>query len=292
MCLCRRHPGHGLVHTERLQNAFLHELARIHARHQFDDVTLHVNGNAIDVLRAGLVEQRNLGKPGNEVGQLRVVIGQTAGAIQFVDRGVAEYSVGEAGGVLEQVVHRRRTNGIFEDDVALFILAGVHLYTFKFGNELRDRVTHRETTFLIENHHAHPNDGLGHGVDTEQRVVVDRVIGRAVREADVFMHDDFSAPGHDNLKSCRPFLFDEALEMIGNSCQPFGGHADLFGRHDIERSRRRCHGYENHGDRDRGPVEDSIHSCDYSIQGSVCVNAAGLSRFREQVVTPVLRRSL
>lgn len=155
-----------VFHAEGLEDFVAIELGKSFAGELFDDVALDVHGDGVNPLGAGLIEERELREFGDElveVGGLKEV----GVADHLVDGRVAEEAVGEAGGVGHELGHGGRVDGIFKDDFAGGVGAGVDLEVGELGDEFGDGVGWEPLALFVELHHGDGSDDLGHGVVAE-----------------------------------------------------------------------------------------------------------------------------
>ena len=150
---------------------------------------LHVGRDAVDPLRARLVEQRHAGQLFDESLQ-RWRREWTLGLIQLVNRCVTEKPVGESRSVGHHFAHGRRVHRFLELRLTRSVRASVDLQVRKLGNVTRQRIVGVPLALLVQLHHGHAGNRLGHGVDLENGVLPHRhFLADVLIAVDVRRHD-------------------------------------------------------------------------------------------------------
>ncbi len=176
---------------------------------------------------AGLSVQRQLCDPLDELVQRVVDVEHIGFALQFIDRGVAENSVGETAGVGHQLPHRHRMLLILQSHVP-FLVQGEYLQVRELGNVLGDRIVELPFSLLEQHHHGHPRDGLAHGIDAKDAVLLHGRVGRDVALTHGFELHHLAVARDQGDDAGEAALIHEALHALGEPSQPFAGHGDAF----------------------------------------------------------------
>ena len=94
--------------------------------------------------------------------------------------------VAQPGGVFHQVAHGDALTPryIFDLHLPIGILSRVDLEVSKRGDVFRYRIVELPLAFLVKHHQCHPNDGLGHRIDPEDRVEFDGIVFAHIELAD------------------------------------------------------------------------------------------------------------
>ena len=216
-----------VLHPERQQDVLPHEFAQRLAREFLDEVSLDIHRDAVDPLRAGLVEQRNLGQPVDHALQILRAEHRRV-AVHLVDRSFAEDAVGEAGRVAHQLRHRRRVRRIFDDGLAVGVHALVDFEIRELRDVFRDRIARPPLALLIQHHHRDAGDRLGHRVDAEDRVLLH---GRAAGHVALAIGpriDDLAVARHYRDDSRHLAVVDVFLQHRMHTIQSLRGEAYRF----------------------------------------------------------------
>ena len=121
----------------------------------------------------------------------------------------------------------------FKDHLAVRVHAFHHFEISELRHEFRNRVIQAESALLVERHQGDTRDRLGHGIDTEDRIFLDRGLIRCAPNAMlVIIH----CRGHGRVQGSKARL-----------CEPLAGGRRFKGvKRLVSRSRRRC-GLWRHG---------------------------------------------
>ena len=217
------HVETGVVHAQGEEHALFEKFAEAHAGKFLHDIALDVDGDGIEPLFAGLVEQRNVGDAVDQL--VEVAGGEHLGLPErVVYRILAAEAVAEAGGVVEQFAHGGLARGLGQFDVALLVVAHQELEIGEFGHVFADGIVELPQAFLVQHHQRHAGDGLGHGIDAEEAVLVHRRIVVDAGEAGVVESRDL-AVAHEQPDHAGDILVGDDLAHGGVEF----GHA-FFGK--------------------------------------------------------------
>ena len=184
-------------------------------RRDLDDAAEHVGRHAVVPLAARLEHERQLGPLRAAIGEIepgRVAPRETGVAVQRVDGvGVVE-SVGEPGGVGEQVPDPDRLGLRFEHR-AHERARSVHRRVGELGDERADRLLQGERALLVQHHRGDRRDRLAHREHPHDRVVLERqscldvalAVGRRV--------DDLTTSADHGVPAGQPAVVDVLREV-------------------------------------------------------------------------------
>ena len=184
MRLVGRHEEIGVVHAERLEDALLQKLLERHAADLADEIADHVGGDRIIPGFAGRKFQRDFGQILDH-GLQRAGLLDLADlffAIGGIDVGALLEAVGETRGVPQQVDDQHRT-GQRAGQEGRRVAGDEDAEVLPFRNVFGDRLVERDAAFLEQHHEGHRGDRLGHGIDAENGVVLDRHLALEVGKA-------------------------------------------------------------------------------------------------------------
>ena len=108
-------------------------------------------------------------------------------------------------------------------------LPAVDFESGELRNVARHGIVELPLSFFVQHHHRHAGDRLAHGVNAENRILLDRVILAHIELANgVEVHD--LAVALDECDEAGDLLVvDETLHGSVQAAQPFRGHAHRFG---------------------------------------------------------------
>ena len=153
-------------------------------------------------------------------------------AIHGVHRRITEESVGESGRVGHQLAHGRRVLGIDKNHLAVGIHALEDLQMRELRNVFGDGVRRHPLALLVEQHHGHAGDRLGHGVVAEDDVLGHgRTAGHVALTVGAVVHH-FSVARQDGDDACDLLLVNGLLHQGVQTFQPLRGEALHFGLYD------------------------------------------------------------
>jgi hypothetical protein len=138
-----------------------------------------------------------------------------------------------------------------------FLLAGVHLEVGEFRNVLRDRIARLPLSFVVQHHHRHAGDRLGHRVDAGDRVQLHRRLLLEILEAVGLVLHDLALARHQRDDAGEVLLIDQALHGLVHPVEAARGKADGFRRR--LRQRRECGGLGSPLREKRGRCDE--HRC-------------------------------
>ena len=122
-------------------------------------------------------------------------------------------------------------------------LAHEHLRAGKLGEELGDGVVEQDEAVLEELQHGDGGDGLGHGVDAEDRVGAHGRPGSDILEAHCVAVGELTLAGDEGDRTGKLAALDRGLQDRGDSLQPNGGQTDRFGDHRVHGMLPSRHGH-------------------------------------------------
>ncbi len=212
-------PPVAVGHSERLEDALLAEVGQGLAGDDFDDPAEHIGGDAVAPSGARLEQQRQRRPPVAHLGQVAVDDGghiESGGPIHRIDRRHVHVSVGQTGGVRQQMPHPDRRDR--RDGDRCGGRAPVeHPGRRERRNPPADFVGQLERTLLPQHHRGDRRDRLGHRVDPPQRVVAHRRAGVQVQHTIGGCVADLAVPADADLPAGQPAVIDVAGEV---SVQP------------------------------------------------------------------------
>ncbi len=175
----------------------------------------HVGGVRVVPRGSRLVLQRQRREAVGEGRIVEVLAEEAVGGERALRRAVAEIGVGEAGGVAQQVLHRRRRSGGRARAVGV-----QHVEVGEGGDEVGDRLVEPQQTALGQHQGRCRDQHLGHGEDAPHRILAQRIARRDVAEADAAppQHAVASADQHVGAGD-RPGL-DVGGETVPETCEP------------------------------------------------------------------------
>ena len=232
MGLVGRHEEVGVVHAERIEDAFLQELFERLAADFADEIADHVGGDGIIPGLAGREFQRNFRKVlDHRLQRSRLLdLADLHLAIGGIDVGSLLEAIGQTGGMPQQIhdQHRprrrpgqkcRRGAGLENAEV------------LPFRDVFVDRLVERDAAFLDQHHEGDAGDRLGHRIDAKNGVVLHRGLALDVGKALHRAVDDLAAAIDQELGSRKAAGIDVAvLQMILDAVEGGLGHAGGFGR--------------------------------------------------------------
>ena len=96
------------------------------------------------------------------------------------------------------------------------------------GKEFRDGIIHLKPAFLVQHHHGHRGDRLGHRVNSEQRIQVHGFVIVEPVSSHRFVVHDFSMPcDHGDETGVLP-LINPSLCVLRNFFKSFAGESNLL----------------------------------------------------------------
>ena len=228
--LLLRNVERGVFHAEWLKDAGAGEVRERLAGEFFDQVALYVHGNAIGPTRARLREQRDLREAVNHGLQRGGGVQHVSINDHLVDRAQRVQDIAEACRVSHQFAHRHGAARVLNLRRAIVIFPDDDFHAGKFGNVLRDRIVELPLPLFVQHHHGDAGNGLGHGVDPEDRIFLDSVGLLRVELADGVEVDDLAVARDQCDQACHLLVVDEmfhggiqAGEALGRDAYGFGG---------------------------------------------------------------------
>ena len=223
----RRCPERRVHHTQRLEDPLPQHLVERLAGQHLDQVALDVHRNAVVPRAARLLAQRNGTELPHHVLERRVAVQDVGLLVEGVDLGAREEPVGQSTGVADQFADGHLVIGIDDHRLPLRPVAGGHLQPFEFGNEFADGVVEREGALVVERHQRNAGDGLGHGVDAEDRVRGHRrILVPALLAGACEMHE-LAVPRHERHRADEFALVDHRLHERADLVEPRLAQADV-----------------------------------------------------------------
>src|SRR6266850_8107481 len=187
--LVRGHVKAAVDHFQRLENALGEEHVQGLAGDDFHDATEHVGGMPVFPGSAGFEGERQLGERLDEIRQHPLLRKNPGVAVHLLDRRVlTEDAVSEARGMAHQVLYRDLALCVYQSQCGcagsrvLDLYANFHV--LELGYEPGHRLVQAEPAFLNQHHRRDADDGLGHRIDAENRVVAHRYFLFAVLPAE------------------------------------------------------------------------------------------------------------
>ena len=141
-------------------------------------------------------------------------------AVHLIHGRVSEQAVGQAGGVAHQVLDG---HGAFRRRAF-----GTHLDVFELGQVLRDWRGDVELALFGQDHRGDGGDGLGHGRDAEDGVLLHGRLRGAILEADGVEESDLAVAGDQQHGAGHALGVDVFLEDSLSDFQAFGRESDVF----------------------------------------------------------------
>ena len=229
--LFRRQFKRTVDHPQRVKHPLLENLAQGLPGDPLQHHAQDVDGDSIAPARAGLVHQRHLGQPGDNLGVAGTVGEeiQMLGAISLGNRGVsAKDPVGEAGGVHHQVSNGQRFAHRLGFEVGN-IAGNRRRQIRQFGQILRNRIAQTKPTFLQQRQGGNHSDRLGHRIDPENTVPLQRSAFLDIQITAIFEPHRLALPRDQDLAAGNLPGIDVALQPRADARQTFGVKA-LFPR--------------------------------------------------------------
>ena len=226
-----RHREPRIDHAERREQPLLEKVAKPHAGRLLDHPPQHVDRKTVFPDRAGLMDQRRFRQADHLLGG-RDVAGLVHQAIRLVDAGrgvrlldrriAGDLPVAQPGGMAQQILDGHLTFGRNQRVGNFAVSVGLrdaNLEFRKVGQELRYRIGQLEPAFLHEDHGRDRDQGLGHRVDAENRILRHGRIGGLVAEAEALEVGDLALAGDQHDRAGQPTLIDLLLEHLSDPLQ-------------------------------------------------------------------------
>jgi len=86
-----------------------------------------------------------------------------------------------------------------------------------------------QAPFVVQHHQRQADDGLGHAIDTEERVGFHRAAGFDIHQAVGTVMDQFSAALGQGDNARQLVAGNSALEVFADTPQALARHAQVFG---------------------------------------------------------------
>jgi hypothetical protein len=144
--------------------------------------------------------------------------------------------------VRHQLAHRHLAAGRLGRGRAVRIGAGEHLELGELRDVPRHRILEAPLSFLVEHHHRCAGDWLGHRVDPEDRVLLNRIALADILHSDGVVMHDLAVARQQRDDAGGPFFVDRPLHRFVDAAQPLGRDANRFGRRDGEIADPGCRG--------------------------------------------------
>ena len=226
------HEERRVRHLQRPVDALGQDLAERLARDDLDHAPEDIGRQAVFPPRPGLVEQRSLAEPFDELVHGQRQRGLVRGLrIHLVDLRRAAVAVGEARRMPHQILNRHLPLDGRALEPDLLLLEG--------GDVFRHGVGQQQPAFLVERQRSHRDHRLGHRGDAEDRVGRHRRAGVLVTEADGLQIGDAALAGHQDHGARNAAALDVGAEDLRDAVQTLGREPDLFGlgRRQLRRER-------------------------------------------------------
>ena len=197
-----------------------------------DQIADHVGGDRVIPGLARREFQRDLGQVlDHRLQRARLCdLADLLLAIGGIDIGALLEAVGQARGVAQQVDDQHRPRRRPGQECRR--RAGLeHAEVFPFRDVFVDGLVERDAAFLEQHHEGHAGDRLGHRIDAEDGVVLDRHLALDVGKALHRRVDHLAAAIDQELRPRKAAGIDVAvLEMRIDAVEALLGHAGGFGR--------------------------------------------------------------
>ena len=217
-----RHEEAGVVHAERLEDLAAQVLVEAVSRQYLDQATDDVGGQPVVPPRARVEFQRVLGQQGRDALESQPLgPGLARLGEGVVDRVARKEPPGKARHVHEDVFDVHGPGGFDGDDRAVGLrLADPEIAPL--GDVAVDGVGELEHPPLIELHEGNRCDGLGHGVDAKDGVVLGRARPLPVHQPERPLIGQASAPHDGDLAPRESSRAARISLRSGRSCAPAG----------------------------------------------------------------------
>ncbi len=187
----------------------------------------HVGGHAVLPDFARLMHERKRGH-GLDIFRSRPVhINDVRRLDQLLDGRGAREAVGQARRVAHQVLHGDRP--LERREIKLVAIGNADLHIGESGDVFRDWIGDQKASLLDQHHRGHGDDGLGHRIDAEDRVV-DHGGTAGPQRADRLAVGDMSMPGDQHRDAGRLLLLDLASHDCREPLEPLRNKAQRLGR--------------------------------------------------------------
>ena len=232
MGLVGGHEEVGILHLERLEDAFLQKLFERLAADLADEIADHVGGDGIIPGLAGRKFQRNFCQVvDHRLQRSRFLdLADFHFAIGRIHVGALLEAVGQTGSVPQEIHDqhrpRRRPGQKCRRGAGL-----EHAEVLPFRDVFVDGLVERDAAFLDQHHEGDAGDRLGHRIDAKNGVVLHRNLALDVGETLHRTMDDLAAAIDQELRSRKAAGIDVAvLQMVLDTVEGGLGHAGGFGR--------------------------------------------------------------
>ena len=223
LALALRHRKAGVMHAQRLEDAFGQEAVERHARDHFHQPANHVVGQAVVPDRARLVHQRQPGQLRDQLVQRHLQAKQRAEEVPFFvqpgDRGAGPPGVRQAGGVCQQMMDRDRAFGRDELQTGAFAPC-IDLHVTEGRDVFRHWIVEQEVPFFVQQHGCGAGHRLRHRINAKDRVFLHGLIGFDVHLPVSFEVDHLATPREQRHHAGDLAAIDITLHGRADALQP------------------------------------------------------------------------
>ena len=197
-------------------------------------IALHVDADAVGPPRARLRHQRHLHQAVDHRLERCARVEHSRVDDHLVHGVIGVEDVSQSARMRHQLAHRQRAACVFQLRRTVLVLPDVDLQLCELGNVPRHGIVEPPLAFFVQQHHRDAGDGLGHGRDTKDRILLQWIGFLRVETTDAAVVHHFAVPLEQGDKASDLVLVDETLHSVFKAPEALGRDTNRLRRHKRE----------------------------------------------------------